>query len=469
MDSELLALPVVELAALIRRRAVSPVEVMTASLERIERVDPLLNSIVTLDADGALAAARAAEARTGTADAPPFDGVPLAVKDLHLTRGMRTTFGTVSLASFVPGTDDEHVARLRRAGFVVVGKTNVPELGTLPVSESVLLGPCRNPWDPSRTPGGSSGGAAAALAAQLVPAVQGSDGAGSIRIPASNCGVFGFKPSRGRVSSAPLGDLLPGLSTAGPLSRHVVDAAALLDVMRGYALGDPSWAPPPARDYVRDAAQDPPRLRVGLVTTSPLGTFSPETVTAAEDAARLLERLGHAVEPFALPVGERFKDDFQTVWAAGLATAPVPPATLEPFNEQLAALGRRTSAPALLQATASLQQQARAIVTASDSFDVVVAPTLMREPLAVGELAPLAADAAGLLDVLAGYVGFTPVANVTGQPSMSLPLGRSATGLPLGVMVTGRPADEATLFALAGQVQRAADWTAHRPALAEAR
>ena len=464
MPDDLLTRPVRHLADLIRRRQLSPVELVEACLQRIAVADGGYNSIVTLNADGAMAAARHAQEVAGNHDAPPFLGVPLAVKDLALTAGIRTTFGTASLANFVPDIDDEHVARLRRAGFIIVGKTNVPEHGTLPITESRLLGPCRNPWDTQRTPGGSSGGAAAALAAGLVPAVQGSDGGGSLRIPAANCGLFGLKPARGRVSSAPLGpDMVSGLSSPGPLTRDVADAAAMLDVMRGYALGDPHWAPDPARPYAVEVAREPSSLRCGLVTTWPYGVFDDEAVSAAEDAARLLESLGHTVEPLTLALDGSFKEAFQVVWAAGLSATPVPHDTLEPFNAALAAVGRQTSAAGLLQATAMLQLQSRAVITATAGYDAVVSPTLMRAPLRIGELDHLAGDPAAMMEALAGYVGLTPLANVTGQPSMSLPLGSSRDGLPLGVMVTGRPADEATLLRLAAQVQAAVDWTGRRP------
>lgn len=463
MDTDLLFAPARELALLVRDREVSPVELVEACLDRIERIDGRLHSVVTLDAEGARRTARAAEqAVIDDEDLPAFHGVPTAIKDLHLTKGLRTTFGTRAMAPLVPTIDDEHVARLRRAGFVFVGKTNVPEFGTVPFTESELLGPCRNPWDPGRTPGGSSGGAAAAVAAGLVPVAHGSDGGGSIRIPASNCGLFGLKPARGRVSNGPLfGDRGGGLSTAGTITRDVRDAALMLDAMAGYAVGDPHWAPPPPRPFVEEVGTDPGRLRVGLVTTSPLAAFDPVCVAAAEDAARLLTDLGHAVDPFEMPVDEQLRADFEVLWAAGVASLPVDPAALEPFNAALHARGQAESAGRLVQAVNGLQLQSRAIVGASLAYDVVCSPTLARPPLEIGELAGL--DAEAMFDANAAYVGFTPVANVTGQPSMSVPLGWSPDGLPLGVMLTGGPADEATLLRLAGQLETAADWRSHRP------
>lgn len=462
MFDDLAFAPAVELARLVAGRAVSPVETCQLFCDRIARLDGELNSVVTLDAERALATARQQERLAGTEGAPPFLGVPILVKDLHLTKGLRTTCGTATLASFVPEIDEEHVARLRRAGFVILGKTNVPEWGTLPFTESALLGPCRNPWDLAHTPGGSSGGAAAAMAAGLAPVTHGSDGAGSIRMPASCCGVFGLKPARGRITRAPLyGDGLLGFGTPGPIARHVADAAALLDVLRGYEPGDPYWAPDPPRAYVEEARTDPPPLRIGLVDAAPWATFEAAPLAALEQAARLFERLGHTVEPCTLPLQDQMVGDFQIAWSAGVAANPIDHATFEPLNAEFALLGAAVSAARLLQARTSLQLQSYAIVRASVSFDAVCYPALARPPLQIGEFAGLSGQA--MLDALAGYIALAPIANITGQPAISLPLHWTDTGLPVGVMVIGRPADEATLLRLAGQVQRAADWSARRP------
>jgi amidase len=461
MSDDLAFAPAVKLARLVADRTVSPVEIVGLFCDRIARLDGKLNSVVTLDVEGALAVAREQE-RLAAADTPPFVGVPILVKDLSLTKGLRTTCGTATMAGFVPNVDDEHIAKLRQAGFIILGKTNVPEWGTLPFTESALLGPCRNPWDPAHTPGGSSGGAAAAMAAGLTPVAHASDGAGSIRIPASNCGVFGLKPSRGRVTKAPLyGEGILGFGVAGPIARHVIDAAALLDVMRGAAPGDPYWAPDPPRPYIEDAATDPPRLRIGLVDSAPWATFEPVALHALQVAATRFEELGHVVEPCTLPLADRLRVDWLVAWSAGLAANPADHTTFEPFNAQIAGMGAEISGVQLLQVKALLEQQASAIVRASMAFDVVCCPTLTRPPLKIGELAGL--DGQAMLDALAGYIALTPIANMTGQPAMSLPLYWTNDGLPVGAMVTGRPADEATLFQLAGQVQRAQDWSVRRP------
>jgi amidase len=466
MTEELLWRPAVELARMVADREVSPVELTSAALRRIDRLDRGLGAFATVDHEGALAAARSAEAAVvADADLPPFCGVPTAIKDLSLTAGLRTTFGTASMADFVPTFDDEHVARLRRAGFVFVGKTSVPEFGTVPYTESRLLGPARNPWDPAYSAGGSSGGAAAAVAAGLVPVAHGSDGGGSVRIPASACGVFGLKPSRGRISAAPLiGEQVGGLSTPGPLARHVADAAAMLDVMQGYVPGDPYWAPPPARSYVEEAATDPKPLRIGFVVSSPVCEFAGETLDASRQAAALFTELGHEVDTCAMPVAQELVEVFTVLWTTGVASLPVDAASLEPFNRDLYEQGAAHSGAEVASALMSMHVHARTIVRSALAYDVLVFPVLTRVPLRVGEHAALATAEAFAAN--AGYVGLTPVANMTGQPAMSLPLGRSAGGLPIGVGVLGAPGDEATLFRLAGQVERASAWPRHRPPFA---
>src|SRR3990170_2175338 len=263
---ELAFLPAVEQARLVKAGEVTSVELVELYLGRIERLDPQLNSFVTVRSEGAIADARAADAAPSEG---PFHGVPIAVKDLTATAGIRTTYSSRAYADYVPDFDTAVVRRLREAGFVILGKTNTPEFGTTAFTESELNGATRNPWNPERTPGGSSGGAAAALAAGLLPVAHGSDGGGSVRLPASCCGVFGLKPSRGRVSSAPFPSL-EGLSTAGPISRSVVDAAALLDVLAGYEPGDPWWTPPPERPFAEEVGRPPGRLRVAVTISPPI-------------------------------------------------------------------------------------------------------------------------------------------------------------------------------------------------------
>jgi amidase len=466
MSDELAFAPALELAARVRAREVSPVELVELYLARIDRLDPQLNSYVTVDADGALAAARAAESASPEA---PFHGVPISIKDLNETAGLRTTYSTKAYANNVPQIDAAVVRRIREAGFVVLGKTNTPELGTIAMTESELNGVCRNPWDTSRTPGGSSGGAAAATAAGLCPVAHGSDGGGSIRIPASCCGLLGIKPSRGRVSPSPYGSGSLGLGTSAPVARTVRDAAALLDVMAGYETGDSFVAPEPQRPFLAEASAEPGRLRVAVTTSPPLQVpVDPVCAAAAESAAELLAELGHDVQEATPPwdFTELFAD-FIRVWQVGPATAGIDDLSLlEPINRMLAEQARATSSPEHVLAIMRLQRAARQVIAFWDEIDVVVTPTLALLPVPVGwtfedtDGDPHLAFARQTL-----FTPFTAVINITGQPAMSVPLHWSDGGLPVGVHFIGRPFAEATLIRLAAQLEQARPWAHRHPAV----
>jgi amidase len=466
---DLAFLPAVEQARLIRRRALSPVELITMYLERIERLDPALRSYVTVCADAALAAARDAERRAGEGGLPPFHGVPVSVKDLTDTAGVRTTYSCRALATYVPETDSAVVRRLRAAGMILLGKTNTPELGARPVTESILNGACRNPWDTSRTSGGSSGGAAAGVAAGLAPFAHGSDGGGSIRIPASCCGLVGLKPSRGRVSLGPgVGEVLEGFATSGPIARSTHDAAALLDVMAGPEIGDPYWAPPPRQPFAAEPGREPGRLRVAVTTEVPLEGLDvpvhPACAAAAEGAARLLSSLGHAVEEAAPDWRDPdFVRLFTMVWQAssGLLEG-IDPDLLEPMNRVLLEAAGRVSSAEYVGGVARLHRLARRIVAFWDDWDVLVTPTLALPPVPIGWTA-CADDPWVEFERGWQFTGFTQIANLTGQPALSLPLGRGDDGLPIGVQLIGPPAGEALLLRLAAQLEEAQAWAA-RPA-----
>ncbi len=454
---ELAFLTAIEQADLVRRGEVTSAELVELYLDRIECLDPELNAFVTVCAEQARAAAAA-----GLPDGP-FRGVPLPIKDLNETAGIRTTFSSRAFADYVPGFDAAVVRRLKEAGFVVIGKTNTPELGITAVTESELNGPCRNPWDTTRTPGGSSGGAAAAVAAGLAPAAHGSDGGGSIRIPASCCGLFGIKPARGRVSPAPYGGL-EGFSTSGPLTRTVADAAALLDVMAGYETGDPYWAPPPERPFVDEVGRDPGALRVALTTTPPLidAPVAPECVDAAAAAARLLTELGHSVEEATPPWGdERLFVLFMTVWQVGPALFGKPAESFEPLTCALIEAAAKTGSVEYVRATAQLRELARRIVAFWDEFDLLVTPTLAQPPVPIGSLRD--DDPWQELRNVGRFVPFTQVANITGLPAVSLPLSSSDEGLPIGVQLVGRPAGEAALIRVSAQLEEARPWRDRRP------
>jgi len=456
-------LPALEQARLIRSGETSSAELVALYLERIAAIDPSLNSFVTVCGELALETARQRDAAPSDA---PFHGVPIAVKDLAATAGIRTTYSSRAYAEYVPDFDTAVVRRIRDAGFVIVGKTNTPEFGTVAFTESELNGVTRNPWNSALTPGGSSGGAAAAVSAGLVPIAHATDGGGSIRIPASCCGLFGLKPSRGRVSSAPFGSL-EGLSTAGPMARSVSDAAALLDVLAGYEPGDPWWAAPPERPFSVTAHEPPPRLRVSVTVTPPTDTpVDRECVAALESAAALLTELGHEVREATPPW--RDTDLFETfvaIWQVGPALHPVDRALMTPLNRGLAEAARMLSAEDYGRAVAALQLLARRIVSFWAETDVVLTPTLALPPVPIG----WQDEVEGPIEKLRRNTQFTPftaLANLTGQPAMSVPLHWSAAGLPIGVQAIGPPAGDALLLSLASEIEAARPWSDRRPPIA---
>jgi amidase len=457
---ELAFLSAVEQAQLVRGSEVSSVELVELYLERIARLDPQLNSFVTVCSEEALAVARAVDSEPGDA---PFRGVPIAVKDLTATAGIRTTYSSRAYADYVPDFDTAVVRRLREAGFVIVGKTNTPEFGTVAFTESELNGATRNPWSPELTPGGSSGGSAAALAAGLTPIAHATDGGGSIRIPASCCGLFGLKPSRGRVSGAPFGSL-EGLSTAGPLSRTVEDAAHLLDVLAGYEPGDPWWVPAPERPFAETVGEPPPRVRIAFTPTPPIDVpVDPGCVEALTSAAELLADLGHDVREETPPWREPpLFDMFIAVWQVGPALHPVDDALMTSINRGLVAAARETSAADYARAVAWLQALARRIVAFWNSVDIVLTPTLALPPVPIG----WQEEVEGVVEQLHRNTEFTPftaVANLTGLPAMSLPLHWSPAGLPIGIQAIGPPAGDALLLSLAAELETARPWADRRP------
>jgi amidase len=458
---ELAFLSASEQARLVRARDLSSVELVRLYLERIARLDPELNAFVTVRGEEALEEARAADDRR---DEAPFRGVPIAVKDLTATAGIRTTYSCRAFADNVPDFDTAVVRRIREAGFVIVGKTNTPEFGTMAFTESELNGATRNPWDPERTPGGSSGGAAAALSAGLIPVAHGTDGGGSIRIPASCCGVFGLKPSRGRVSTAPFHSL-EGLSTSGPISRSVEDAARFLDVLAGYEAGDPWWAPPPERPFGDEVEEDPGRLRIAVTDKPPIDTpVHPDCTAALRSVAALLEDLGHDVVDSAPPwAGQGLEDVFLTVWQVSPTLYPVDQSLLTPLNRELGEEARRTSAADYAKAVMELQAFARRIVAFWDEVDVVLTPTLSLPPVPIGWQEEGVEGAIEQLRRNTVFTPFTAIANLTGLPAMSLPLHGSGDGLPIGVQAIGPPAGDAQLVRLAAQLETARPWHENRP------
>jgi amidase len=460
------------LGRMVRAREIAPEELMEAAIARAEKHNPKLNAIVFKDYDRALSTAR--ERKPGAA---PFEGVPLLLKDIM---GDCAGMPTRSACAYIPSTpvqaDAEVVARYKRAGFIPFAKTNAPELGIPPVTESRLYGPARNPWNIERTPGGSSGGSAAAVAAGIVPVAHGNDGGGSIRIPAACCGLVGLKPTRGRISLAPnLGDILGGLVVEHVLSRTVRDSAAALDATAGPMPGDPYFPCPPATPYLSAASTPPKRLRIAFSTENPMGgRFHEDCAAATRSAAKLCEQLGHEVEEAAPQLNyQMLAQLFDTVYSAGVALsieavrmltgAEPTPEKFETFTWNLYHRGKQVSASQYLIAQAMLQQAARLFAGFFESHDVFITPTLGQPPLKVGAI-DFMSPATTLLDgKIASFALPCPVYNITGQPAISIPLHWNNEGLPIGVMFGGRYGDETVLLQLAGQLEQARPWIDRKP------
>ncbi|HEU4533587.1 MAG TPA: amidase, partial [Polyangiaceae bacterium] len=378
--SDLLEASALEQARLVRERQVSCRELAELYLARIERLDPSLSAFVEVTADAALAQARRYDRLSPSAPRPPFFGVPVGVKDLNLLRGTRTRFGTKALPALVAPIDDASVALLRRAGFVFLGKTTTSELGAMPVTEPDIHPPTRNPWAPERSAGGSSGGSAAAVAAGLLPIAQASDGAGSVRIPASFNHLYGFKPSRGRVPEPFHRDDRDVLYTMGPLARTVDDAAAMLDVLAGLTAGSPHWAPPPPRAFAECAKRTPPRLRVRFTVQTPLADVDPEARAAVLRVAALLEAMGHRVEEGTMVAGSI--DDFLGLWPSIVRLFPIRDWSLaQPVTRWLAGFGADVT-PA--RVSALHEELERRVLDWFEGTDVWLTPTVPVPPPPIG-------------------------------------------------------------------------------------
>jgi amidase len=466
-------LTVVELAAAIRAGELSPVAVTDHYLRRTAELNEQVGAFYTvtaeLAADQALAAEKAVTQAADPAELPPLTGVPIPIKDLNMVAGVRQTLGSVAYANFVPDTDDYTVAKLREAGVVITGKTSTPEFGLPCYTETQIGPPARTPWDLSRSAGGSSGGAAAAVAAGLAPAAQGSDGAGSIRIPSSVCGLFGIKPSRGRISGGPIAPDLLGYGVDGPLARTVADAALLLDVMTGNAHGDMYTQPPlpPGESFLGYASRSPGRLRIGRTLQNPVqADIHPDCVQAYEDASTLLASLGHEVEDVGMPLGPDVVPYFETIYHAYATLTPVDPAqehVLLPLTRYLRELGRATSASDFIFAQSYMQYMTRIAVAALSAYDAILTPTLARPPVPVGYFDEV--EPAENFERQKHFTPFTAIFNVAGLPAVSVPLHWNAEGLPIGVMLAGRMGEEGTMVSLSAQLEEARPWKDRHPPL----
>ncbi len=456
--------PALEQARLVREKEVSPVELVELYSKRISELNPKLDAYLTVVPELAMEAAREAEARLGSDDLPAFHGVPISIKDLDDTAGIRTTCGTKAWAERVPDRDGHVAARIKQAGFIILGKTNTPEFGKSVVCEPDGYPPCRNPWNPDHTPGGSSGGAASALAAGLCPVSQGSDGGGSIRTPAACCGVFGLKPSRGRISFTPAFPSLFGVH--GPLARTVADAAALLDVMAGYETGDVFWAPAPERPFALQAAREPGRLRIAA-STKPTNDLpvDPVALRSVEEAAELLTELGHDVVEADPDYGELPMMSHMALRAAGMVShEQFPrPEELGDVARFLYEAGRNMGVADYMTALDEVQKQNRRVIAFFDDVDVLLTPTLSVRPPRVGELKELINNPDALTIAQKMSQTFLSIWNNTGQPAASVPFDIASDGLPVNIQLVGRPADDATLLRLSAQVEAARPWAQRRP------
>jgi amidase len=467
-------LTAIELAAAIRAKELSPVAVTDHYLRRTaefnEQVGAFYTVTAELAAEQALAAEKAVVQAADPADLPPLTGVPIPIKDLNMVAGVRQTLGSLAYENNVPDTNDYTVVKLRDAGVVITGKTSTPEFGLPCYTETRIGPPARTPWDLSRSAGGSSGGAAAAVAAGLAPAAQGSDGGGSIRIPSSVCGLFGIKPTRGRISKGPLEPDLAGFSTNGPITRTVADAALLLDVMTGNFPGDMYTLPPlpPGESFLGYASRPPGRLRIGrtLQHTIDGADVHPDCVAAYEEASALLASLGHEVEDIALPVGPDIFPFFEILWYAYATLTPVAPEQEElllPLTRYLRERGQAIPTPELLFAQGYLQFVTRIAVAALSAYDVILSPTLALPPRPVGWFDEV--EPPENFERQKRFAPFAALYNVTGQPAVNVPLHWTAEGLPIGVMLAGRMGDEGTLISLSAQLEEARPWKDRHPPL----
>jgi len=476
------------LADLVRRNEVTPAELLETAIARAEAVNPQLNAIVSPLYD------RGRDMASKLPGVGPFRGVPFLLKDLELDwEGTPLKSGCVGFQHFVSELDSEVLIRLKQAGLVLFGKTNTPEFGLTPYTESKLYGPALNPWNPAHSPGGSSGGSAVAVSAGIVPMASASDGGGSIRIPASCCGLFGMKPSRGRVPLGPRnGEMWAGAVVTHAVTRSVRDSAALLDAVSGTMPGEPYFLPVLGRSFAEESRREPGKLRIGFSTETLIASqpVHQECIKAVHDAAKLLESLGHTVEEIKLPYDKTIlTESFFTMVLSETA------ATVRELGGYLGRPARRSDVELNTWALARMAQAftgadyayqkrrwnglSRSMAHLHEQYDVILTPTLPRPPLAIGEFQNKPAedrmikimDSLGALKRLKGskvmeqlaekafgYISFTGIANMTGQPSMSVPLHWSAEGLPIGTMYTAMLGDEATLFRLAGQLEQAKPW-----------
>ncbi len=480
------------LAELVRKKEVTPAELCEEAIRRIDRINPKINAVIHRMDDAARAAAR------GSVPQGPFSGVPFLCKDLvSAIAGVPMTKGSKACRNYIPAQDSEMSLRYRATGLIVLGKTNTPEFGLMGVTEPELHGPTRNPWNLDHTPGGSSGGSGAAVAAGIVPMASGGDGGGSIRIPSSCCGLFGLKATRGRNPLGPeSGEIWQGAEVEGVITRSVRDSAAILDATSGADPGAPYILPKPARPYLEDTEQDPRPLKIGFTVQSPLkANVDPACVQAVQNAAKHLESLGHIVEEASPDIdGEAVARSYFMLYFGEIAAdieelksvvgRPLNHHDTEETTWALNLLGRTFSAGDFVLSQRQWNTFSRRMAKFHETYDLYLTPTIASLPPRIGELNQKPSEqfflkiinslnmggllkATGITDVMAtkglSKMPFTQLANLTGQPAMSVPLHWSKEGLPCGVQFIGRFGEESLLFQLGGQLERSLPWFDKRP------
>jgi amidase len=460
--TEITLLSALEIRDHVSAGALSPAETARACLDRIAAIDGEVRAFVTIDEHMVMAIAEDVAKRIAAGATLPLAGVPYALKDLTDTAGLRTTYGSRVKEHNVPTEDAAVARRLKDAGGVLLGKTNTPEFGNRATTNFGLHPATHNPWDLTKTAGGSSGGSAAAVAACMTPIAEGSDGGGSIRIPSSACGVVGLKPSRGRVSNAPNSNPRGGLTTHGPIARTVADAALMLDVIAGMEPGDPFNAPPPPTSFLAATERSPGKLRIGMLTTSDK-FIDPEVVAAVEKTGKLLESMGHEVEEGRVDL-TGLGPLFRVMVEAETAATDVDPADFsDDYSRWCYARGVKQSAVDYIRATEEMFRRSREIISATMAYDCLLAPTVTLTPQPLDTFLGVVEKVAE--DDLA-YIPFTYPFNISGQPGISLPLDWSAGGLPIGVQIVGHPFGEATILSLAAEIERTTPWRSKYPAAA---
>ncbi|MDX2302614.1 MAG: amidase [Microscillaceae bacterium] len=455
-------------AELIRKGEISPLELTELSIAAIEQLNPELNAVITPMYD------IARKMTQGELPESPFRGVPMLLKDLMaMYKGVRNANGSKLFMHFIADHDSELTLRYKKAGLIFLGRTNLPEFGLLPTTEPEAFGATHNPWNPAHTPGGSSGGSAAAVASRVVAIAHANDGGGSIRIPAACCGLFGLKPTRGRNPVGPkLTELAGGLVAEHIVSRSVRDSAVMLDLTSGAAIGDAYYAPPKERSYAEEIQSAPKKLKIAYSTETPLGeALKADAQKCLEESLKLLEHLGHEIIEVKLPISlppDKIIQIFSIIWAT-TTTMPLalfkqlsgmepPQGMVEPLTQAFYEIAQKTSALDYELARIAVQGMSREIGYAFEDFDVWLSPVLAKPPLQLGELKQDPQNPLAPFLKASEFAPFTALFNITGQPAASVPIYWTEDGLPMGTQIVGKIGDEATLFRLAAQIEQERPW-----------